>query len=129
VGAGKLIIRLVALLSAGFCLAGVAKAESALPAEIQPGTIITDQNWQQYRPFMSDGLIALFDGTHFWHMPKDLRVEVGPTTSIPLPKKYLEDTARYTSQVKLTPTADGGYVPPDTSPAFRFHIPSRVIQH
>jgi uncharacterized protein DUF1329 len=111
VGAGKLIIGLVALLTAGFCFAGVVNAHLALSAEIQPGTIITDQNWQQYRPFMSDGLIALFEGTHFWHMPKDLRVEVGPTTSIPLPKKYLEDTARYTSQVKLTPTADGGYVP------------------
>jgi hypothetical protein len=60
---------------------------------------------------MSDGLIALFEGTHFWHVPLDLRIEVGPTTSIPLPKKYLEDSARYSAQVKLTPTAGGGYVP------------------
>ena len=60
---------------------------------------------------MSAGLIAMFEGTHFWHLPQDLRIEVGPTTSIPLPKKYLEDSDRYSAQVKLTPTAGGGYVP------------------
>jgi hypothetical protein len=32
-------------------------------------------------------------------------------TSIPLPKKYLEDSDRYSAQVKLTPTGGGGYVP------------------
>jgi hypothetical protein len=106
-----LIIRLVALLIAGFCLSGVAIADSALPAAIPSGTTITNQNWQQYRQFMSAGLIAMFEGTHFWHLPQDLRLEVGPTTSIPLPKKYLEDSDRYSAQVKLTPTAGGGYVP------------------
>jgi Protein of unknown function (DUF1329) len=102
---------LVALLIAGFCLSGVAIADSALPAAIPSGTTITNQNWQQYRQFMSAGLIAMFEGTHFWHLPQDLRLEVGPTTSIPLPKKYLEDSDRYSAQVKLTPTAGGGYVP------------------
>jgi hypothetical protein len=106
-----LIIRLVALLIAGLCLSGVAIADSALPAALPFGTTITNQNWQQYRQFMSAGLIAMFEGTHFWHLPQDLRLEVGPTTSIPLPKKYLEDSDRYSAQVKLTPTAGGGYVP------------------
>ena len=48
---------------------------------------------------MSEGLIALFEGSHFWHMPAGLKIEVGPTISIPLPKKYLADTARYSNQV------------------------------
>ncbi len=44
-------------------------------------------------------------------MPKDLRVEVGPTVSIPLPQEYLDDTARYSSRVRLVRAATGGYVP------------------
>jgi hypothetical protein len=78
---------------------------------VDAGTTITQLNWQKYREFMSDGLIALFEGKQFWHLPADLRIEVGPTTSIPLPKAYLSDTARYSSQVKLVRTASGGYVP------------------
>jgi hypothetical protein len=78
---------------------------------VDAGTTITQLNWQKYREFMSDGLIALFESKQFWHLPADLRIEVGPTTSIPLPKAYLSDTARYSSQVKLVRTASGGYVP------------------
>ncbi len=60
---------------------------------------------------MSEGMIALFEGSHFWHMPAGVQLEVGPIISIPLPKKYLDDTARYASQVKLTRTSEGGYIP------------------
>src|ERR1700687_3379635 len=60
--------------------------------EILPGTVITNQNWGQYRGFMSEGLIALFEGSHFWRMPAEVELEIGPTRSIPLPKKYLADT-------------------------------------
>ena len=84
---------------------------SVAPIGITPGTIITHQNWQRYRQFMSDGLIALFEGRQFWRLPEDLRIEVGRTLSIPLPRKYLADTARYSSQVKLVGTSSGGYVP------------------
>jgi len=56
---------------------------------------------------MSEGLKALFQGDHFWHLPSDLRIEVGPTISIPLPKKYLEDTSRYSSRVRLSKTSFG----------------------
>lgn len=79
--------------------------------EILPGTVITNQNWGQYRGFMSEGLIALFEGSHFWRMPAEVELEIGPTRSIPLPKKYLADTAQYSNQVKLIPTREGGYVP------------------
>jgi len=79
--------------------------------EIEPGTTINQQNWRRYRNFISEGLAALFQGDHFWHLPADLSIQVGPTISIPLPRKYLEDTSRYSSQVRLQKTAFGGYVP------------------
>jgi Protein of unknown function (DUF1329) len=102
----------VLLLAVLFC-AHIAAAGPVLTTAtgITPGTIITHQNWQKYRQFMSEGLIALFDGKRFWRLPADLRIEVGPTISIPLPKRYLDDTARYASQVRLTRMASGGYVP------------------
>jgi len=78
---------------------------------ITSGAIITQRNWQLYRQFMSEGLVALFEGKQFWHLPADLQIEVGPTISIPLPKKYLNDTVRYSNRVKLIRTSSGGYVP------------------
>jgi hypothetical protein len=91
----------------------LARAEigQAAPISTDGVTTITPHNWQEYRQFMSDGLIALFEGKQFWHLPDDLRIEVGPTTSIPLPKKYRSDTARYSNQVRLVRTSTGGYVP------------------
>jgi Protein of unknown function (DUF1329) len=95
-----------------FTFTAMAQVSQASPAaNISPGTVITEQNWEQYRAFMSEGLIALFEGSHFWHMPAGLQLEVGRTISIPLPRKYLSDTARYSSKVELIPTPGGGYVP------------------
>jgi len=89
-----------------------ARATPAPPAaDLLSGTVITDRNWEQYRAFMSEGLIALFEGNHFWHIPAGVTLEVGPTIYIPLPKKYLEDTARYSNRVNLTRTPEGGYIP------------------
>jgi hypothetical protein len=89
----------------------LAVASGSTIAEIEPGTVINPQNWRQYRNFMSEGLAALFQGDHFWHLPADSSIRVGPTISIPLPKKYLEDTSRYSNQVRLLKTAFGGWVP------------------
>jgi len=87
-------------------------ASSTSPlADIAPGSTITQRNWQLYRQFMSNGLIALFEGKLFWHLPADVQIAVGPTTSIPLPRKYLHDTVRYSDQVTLIRTSYGGYVP------------------
>ncbi len=76
-----------------------------------PGTRINYQNWQRYKQFMSQGMIALFEGSHFWRMPPNVEIEIGPTTSIPLPAQYLQNTARYSNRVALMKTGDGGYVP------------------
>jgi hypothetical protein len=90
---------------------GATGASPGATTSIGSGATITQQNWQQYRQFMSMGLAVLFEGKEFWHLPADLRIEVGPTISIPLPKKYLDDTAKYSKQVQLLRTSSGGYVP------------------
>src|SRR6266481_4705335 len=83
---------------------GVAGAHATIP----PGTTITMQNWQQYRQFMPDGMVELFEGKYFWKMPADVQMEVGPTVIHPLPKGYVAATEKYSSQVKLVALPDGG---------------------
>jgi hypothetical protein len=61
---------------------------------ISPGTRITMQNWQNFKQFMPDGMVALFEGRYFWKMPADVSMEVGPTVNYPLPKNYLEATEK-----------------------------------
>jgi hypothetical protein len=56
-------------------------------------------------------MVELFEGKQFWHLPEDLRIDVGPTVPIPLPKRYLADTAEYSNRVKLVRTPGGGHVP------------------
>jgi hypothetical protein len=91
--------------------AAAASAIPPAPASIAPDMTVTLQNWERYRQFMSEGLIALFEGQQFWRLPKDLRIEVGPSVPIPLPKRYLADTAEYSNRVKLVRTSSGGYAP------------------
>jgi hypothetical protein len=65
-------------------------------------------NWRQYRQFMPDGMVALFEGTATWKMPSDVSIEVGPTVIHPLPRGYLDATEKYASQIKLIGLPDGG---------------------
>ena len=109
----ELVVLAVTLLW-GNVLADEAKTApkpDASAATIPTGTKITADNWAQYKEFMSAGMIALFERTDFWHLPSDVVVEVGPTISIPLPKKYMADTKKYSSQVRLVSLPSGGYVP------------------
>ena len=80
-------------------------------ASLQPGTQITDANWQQYKQFMPPAMQALFTGEYFWKIPADVQMEVGPTLPMPLPPAYVADTEKYSSQVKLKKLADAGYIP------------------
>jgi Protein of unknown function (DUF1329) len=84
------------------------KPDAAMTDTIAPGTVITMQNWQQYKQFMPDGMVWLFGGQYFWKMPSDVRMEVGPTIIHPLPKTYMEATERYSAQVKVVENPDGG---------------------
>ena len=74
---------------------------------IAPGTVITMANWQQYRDFMPDGLIGLFEGKYSWQMPPDIRIEIAPTVIHPLPKNYLAATEKYSAQVRIVERPDG----------------------
>src|SRR5216683_8130306 len=112
----KLIVRLalvvvMAMCSMGIALAGAdskAASDGAAGDTIPPGTKITMGNCQHYKEFMSDGMVALFQGTYFWKMPPDVEMDVGPTIIHPLPKGYLSATEKYASQVKLVELPGGG---------------------
>lgn len=72
------------------------------------GTTVTAHNWQKYRDYMPDGMIALFEGKYFWKMPSDVEMEIGPTVINPLPKPYLEATEQFAGQVRLVELPNGG---------------------
>ncbi len=78
---------------------------------IAPGTKINMQNWQQYKKFMPYGLWVLWSGTQFYKLPQNTEMEVAANQHIPLPKKYLQDTEKYSSQVSLVPNDFGGLSP------------------
>ncbi|MBF6567505.1 MAG: DUF1329 domain-containing protein [Candidatus Binataceae bacterium] len=86
-------------------------AALAAPAEtngIASGTVITKQNWQQYRAYMPDGLQALFTGNYHWGLPADFQMLVGPTHSYPLPAIYRDNTEKYSRSVKIRSLPNGG---------------------
>jgi len=80
-------------------------AENPIP----PGTVITPQNWTQYKQYMPEGMQALFSGQYFWKMPADLQIVIGPTSHYPLPAAYLDDTRKYSHLVKIKDLPDGGH--------------------
>jgi hypothetical protein len=75
---------------------------------IPPDTTITMQNWQRYRQYMPDGMIALFEGEYSWKMPADVIMEVGPTIIHSLPPNYLAATEKYSGQVRIIELPSGG---------------------
>src|SRR5579872_3489290 len=83
-------------------------SDSAPP---KPGTVITYANWQQYKQFMPPAMQALFTGEHFWKLPADVQLEVGPTIPMPLPPAYIADTEKNASRVTLKKLPDAGYIP------------------
>jgi len=104
---GFIVVLLFTLRSEGRA-ADAAHSEAAAP---QPGTMITYANWQQYKQFMPPAMQALFAGQHFWKMPDDVQMEVGPTISMPLPPTYLAATEKNASRVTLKKLPDAGYIP------------------
>jgi len=74
---------------------------------IPPGTVITMQNWQQYRNFIPDGMIALFQGEYFFKFPPDIRIEIGPTSTWRVNAAYVQNTEKYAGQVKIVDLPDG----------------------
>src|SRR5216684_3654088 len=100
-----------AIAASGNTITGAPNALDHVPPSansIPPGTIITTQNWQNYRQFMPDGMAAMFEGKYFWKMPADVQMKVGPTIIHPLPPSYLAATEKYSGQNKLIELPTGG---------------------
>lgn len=78
---------------------------------IPPGTTITLSNWQQYRQFMPVGMQAMFGGRYPYKIGPEaaFAMEVGATIPIPLPRKMVLNTEKYSAQVQLKELTSGGY--------------------
>jgi len=113
VGAKPIVLAALIVLAAVTAVGAQNTARAILSDQpsAAPGTKITMRNWQRYRQFMSRGMIALFEGSHFWRMPEDVAIEIGPTVAIPLPEKYQQDTKANADRVRLVRQPGGGYVP------------------
>ncbi|MGD0290203.1 MAG: DUF1329 domain-containing protein [Candidatus Binataceae bacterium] len=84
--------------------ASASEVQDSIPAD----TAITTQNWQTYKSFMPDGMVALFEGQYYWKMPGDVKLEIGPTIIHPLPTNYVAATEKYASQVSIEELPSGG---------------------
>jgi len=91
---------------------GVSTARSdEMPLEKQVplpvGTVINTQNWQQYKDYMPGWMQVLFSGKYFYKLGPDQQIVVGPTIPKTLPKAYLANTEKYSSQVRLQELPEG----------------------
>jgi len=77
-------------------------------APLPVGTVITTQNWQQYKDYMPLWMQILFEGQSVYKLAPDQQVVVGPMTKVVLPKEYAKNTEKYASQVGLKILPDGG---------------------
>lgn len=84
-------------------------AESAA-ASIPPGTVITQQNWQQYKDFMNPGLQGMWAGTYGWKFPPDFQMPIGPTRHYPPPPQFLKYTEQYSPQVRIETLPNGRHI-------------------
>jgi hypothetical protein len=61
------------------CLGFLAPVPGALAAcNVSPGTVVTKQNWMQYKDCFSDGVQHFWQGDLFYKMPDDVAIHVGP---------------------------------------------------
>lgn len=74
------------------------------------GTRIELSNWKQYRNFLQIGIQALYSGDFLWKVgtDPDFARMVVPSVKMPMPYQYLQDTERYSGQVRLVHTPNGG---------------------
>src|ERR1700680_3848263 len=111
----RLLIGFVLVLVFSFTGAALALADSGeVPLEQQPplpeGTIITTQNWQQYKDYMPLWMQVVFSGEYAFKLAPNQQVVLGPPTARPYPKEYAKNTEKYSSQVSLKKTPEGGSI-------------------
>jgi ABC-type multidrug transport system fused ATPase/permease subunit len=81
---GRFVLFAVALVTLVFIFGARPSSPNALAAEseagITPGTVITEQNWEQYKQFMTPGLQSMWAGTYGWKLgPIQLLTRCAPT--------------------------------------------------
>src|SRR3984893_16357483 len=108
---------------------GVSTARSdEMPLEKQAplpvGTVITTQNWQQYKDYMPVWMQALFSGQYWYKLGPTQQIVVGPTIPKTLPKAYLADTEKYSSQVRLQELPEGSTLIKNYTAGLPFPHPS-----
>jgi hypothetical protein len=86
---------------------GQNRAWTADAEGIPVGTKITIQNWRQYKQFMSDGMVALFEGKYAFKMPNDVEIDVGAPIHVVRPSTYREATEKYSGQVRVVHLPNG----------------------
>jgi hypothetical protein len=92
------------------CLGLLMPAAAALAdCNVSPGTVVTNQNWMQYKDCFSEGVQHFWQGDMFYKMPDDVAIKVGPQHSWTLPKPFVEATEKYGGQTRLVKQADGKY--------------------
>jgi hypothetical protein len=101
--------KLVAGLLACSLIAAAGWAGEPTTGTIAPGTVITAQNWRQYKDFMPVGLQKILQGDTIWRLPQGWEMEVGATVDYPLPRAYWDATEKYRNQARLVPLPTGGY--------------------
>ncbi|MGA7760245.1 MAG: DUF1329 domain-containing protein [Candidatus Binataceae bacterium] len=74
---------------------------------VRAGTRITISNWEQYRAFMPDGMIALFSGKYGLRMPNDIEMDVGPPIHIVAPRSFREASEKYSGDVRVVHLPNG----------------------
>src|ERR1700730_6229737 len=108
---------------------GVSTARSAeMPLEQQAplpvGTVITTQNWQQYKDYMPGWMQVLFSGEYFYKLAPNQQLVCGPTIPKTLPKAYLANTEKYSSQVSLQELPEGSTLIQNYTAGLPFPHPS-----
>jgi hypothetical protein len=91
------------------CFGFLAPALALADCDVKPGTVITKQNWTQYKDCFSYGEQRLWQGDLFWKMPDDVEIHVGQEHHWTLPKPYVEATEKYGEQTRLAKQPDGRY--------------------
>jgi uncharacterized protein DUF1329 len=94
-----------------FALGASTARSDEMPLEKQAplpvGTVINTQNWQQYKDYMPGWMQVLFSGEYFYKLGPNQQIVVGPTIPKPLPKAYVANTEKYSSQVSLKELPEG----------------------
>ncbi|MGH7932415.1 MAG: DUF1329 domain-containing protein [Candidatus Binataceae bacterium] len=107
------------------CLGMVVPPAAALAdCNPAPGTVITMQNWTQYKDCFSDGVKALWQGSYFWKMPADVEIHVGKQHTWTLPKPFMEASEKFGDQTRLVKQEDGRFKLENYTAGFPFPHPS-----